>query len=212
MIKKIIIFLGLAFSLNLNAQIYDTSLRETYLQAYGEMTQRAIQISHKVQPYREEMYRLFQKGDFKEAIQLCNNVQSKYVYYVFDNKAIRDMEILAGDCAVKIHAYELAVSYYNTAKQAGEECAEQKLFQVFDIKVRDAREHFKSLNYTEMHNDIMIALSTKWENGESYYYSGVYYEYCGMFGDAKKMFKLAKKKKYMPASDALFALKRKMKK
>ena len=63
-----------------------------------------------------------------------------------------------------------------------------------------------------MHNDIMIALSTRWENGECYYYSGAYYEYCGMFGEAKKMFKLAKKKKYIPASDALLALKRKMKK
>jgi tetratricopeptide (TPR) repeat protein len=210
--KKIIIFLCLAFSLDLNAQTYDTSLMETYLQAYGEMTQRAIQISHTVQPYREEMYRLFQKGEFKEAIQLCNNVQSKYVYYVFDNKAIRDMEVLAGDCAVKIHAYELAVSYYNTAKQAGVECAEQKLFQIFDIKVRDAREHFKSLNYIEMYNDIKVALSTRWENGECYYYSGAYYEYCGMFEEAKKMFKLAKKKKYKPASDALLALKRKINK
>ena len=87
-----------------------------YIRAYGQMTQRAIQIRHAVQPYREMMIQTYRKGCYKEALDICYNANKQYVYYVFDNKGMSDMELLAGECAVKMQNYELAITWYNMAK------------------------------------------------------------------------------------------------
>ena len=64
-----------------NAQsMYDTGMMSAYLNAYGQMTQRAIQISHAVQPYREQQYQLYQQGRYQESINVCQEVMNKYVY------------------------------------------------------------------------------------------------------------------------------------
>ena len=91
-----------------------------YLNAVREMNQRAIQISQTVQPYRERQRQYYREGKYREAVELCYDVRQQYVYYVHDNKAISDMEIVAGDCALMIGAYESAIDWFQTAKGAGE--------------------------------------------------------------------------------------------
>ena len=62
---------------------------------------------------------------------------------------------------------------------------------------------------SKLYEDVTIALKTGWESGECYYYYGVCYENGNNLKDAKRMYKLAKKKKYNPAVDALKSMKKK---
>ena len=183
--------------------------QRAYVSAYGQMTQRAIQISHAVQPYRELQYQKYQQGCYAEAIQICLDVRKKYTYYAFDDRAIRDMLSLAGDCAVNIGAYETAIEFYNLAKSAEESGIDAKLYSVFTKKMRDARESLRTHNYESLWNDVVLAFSTGWESGECYYYCGLCYENKGNYKDAKKMYKVAKKKKYYLAETALKELRKK---
>ena len=179
-----------------------------HLNAVREMNQRAIQISQTVQPYREQQRQYYREGKYREAVELCYDVRQRYVYYVHDNKAISDMEIVAGDCALRIGAYESAVDWYQTAKGAGESGMDSRLSQVFDAAMQKARDAYRNSSYSELWNDVTIALKTGWESGECYYYYGVCYERSHNLKDAKKMYKLAKKKNYSPAVVALQNLKK----
>lgn len=98
--------------------LYDTGLMMTHLNAVREMSQRVAQIRQTVLPYMEQQYQYYREGKYREAIDVCYNVYRQYVYYVYDNRAISDMEVLAGDCAHKIGAYESAIAWYQTAQKA----------------------------------------------------------------------------------------------
>lgn len=188
--------------------LYDTGLMMAHLNAVREMSQRAAQIRQTVQPYRERQYQYFREGKYREAVEICNSVYQKYVYYVYDNRAISDMEMLAGDCALKIGAYESSIAWYQTAQRAEVGGIDSKLSQVFNAVLEDARQSYRNRNYNNLWNDVTIALKTGWESGECYYYYGVCYENSSNLREAKKMYKLAKKKKYAPATIALQELKK----
>ena len=188
--------------------LYDTDAMMMYLNAVREMNQRAIQISQTVQPYRERQRQYYREGKYREAVELCYDVRQQYVYYVHDNKAISDMEIVAGDCALRIGAYESAIDWFQTAKGAGESGMDSRLSQVFNAVMQKARDAYRSNNYSELWNDVTIALKTGWESGECYYYYGMCYERNYNLRDAKKMYKLAKKKNYAPAVADLQNLKK----
>lgn len=218
--KKVIIFVFVVWfssAMNVRAQyvklptidLYDTRLMEASVNAHGQMVERVIQISHTVQPYREQQYKYYREGKYREAIKLCLEVYDQYVHYEFDNKAISDMEALAGDCAVKIGVYEAAIDLYQKAQKAGENGMSSKLSHIFDLKMNDARASYRNSNYSALWNDVTIALKTGWENGECYFYYGVCYEKSNKLADAKKMYKLAKKKNYSSAIVALQELKKK---
>lgn len=189
--------------------LYDTGLMMAHLNAVREMSQRAAQIRQTVQPYREQLYQYYREGKYREAIEVCYNVYQQYVYYVYDNRAISDMEVVAGDCAQKIGAYELAIYWYQAAQSAEVSGMDSRLSQVFNAVMEDAREAYRSNDYNSLWNDITIALKTGWESGECYFYYGVCYERNNNLKEAKKMYKLAKKKKYMRAITALQNLKKK---
>ena len=189
--------------------LYDTNIMAASLNAHKQMHERVIQIMHIVQPYREQQYKYYREGKYREAIELCIEVYNQYVHYAFDNKAISDMEILAGDCAVKLGVYEAAIDLYQIAQKAGEDRAASKLSQIFNLKMNDARLSYKNSNYSVLWNDVTIALKTGWESGECYFYYGVCYEKNNKLTDAKKMYKLARKKNYSPAVIALRELKKK---
>lgn len=189
--------------------LYDTGLMMAHLNAVREMSQRAAQIRQTVQPYREQLYQYYREGKYREAIEVCHNVYQQYVYYVYDNRAISDMEVVAGDCAQKIGAYELAIYWYQAAQSAEVSGMDSRLSQVFNAVMEDAREAYRSNDYNSLWNDITIALKTGWESGECYFYYGVCYERNNNLKEAKKMYKLAKKKKYMRAITALQNLKKK---
>lgn len=60
----------ICLSCTTNAQIFDVNsaqmvldARRSYIETYSQMTQRAIQIMHAVQPYREAMYQNIRKVD-----------------------------------------------------------------------------------------------------------------------------------------------------
>lgn len=186
--------------------LYDTDVMMMPLNAVREMNQRAIQISQTVQPYREQQRQYYREGKYREAVELCYDVRQQYVYYVHDNKAISDMEIVAGDCALRIGAYESAIDWFQTAKGAGESGMDSRLSQVFNAVMQKARDAYKSNNYSDLWNDVTIALKTGWESGECYYYYGVCYERSYNLRDAKN--KLAKKKNYALAVVALKNLKK----
>lgn len=199
-------------------QIFDNEMasevlraRDSYLNAYRQMSLRAAQIRQIVQPYRELQYQYYRDGQYEEAIKVCCEVIDKYIYYKFDNKAISDMESIAGDCAVRIGLYDSAISFYKMAKEADYQGANSKLSQVFNLKMADARASYRDRKYSDLWNDVTTALKTGWESGECYYYYGVCYERNNMLKDAKKMYKLAQKKKYSLATTALRELKKRKK-
>lgn len=195
--------------------LYDTELMNAHLNAVREMSQRAARIRETVQPYRERQYQYYKEGKYREAVEICYDVHRQYVYYVYDNRAISDMEILAGDCALKIGAYESAIDWYQTAQRAEVSGMDYRLSQVFNTVMEDARYSFRKGDYSNLWSYTTIALKTGWESGECYYYQGICYECAGNISDdekyklAKKMYKLAKKKKYTPAISALKNLKKK---
>lgn len=189
--------------------LYDTNLMMAHLNAVRQMSERAAQIRATVQPYRERMYQFYREGKYREALEVCYEVRRNYVYYVHDNKAISDMEIIAGDCATRMRAYEAATDWYQTAKQAGETGMDSRLSNVFELAIGDAREAYRNRNYSSLWDNVSLALKTGWESGECYYYYGVCYEQSNNLREAKKMYKLAKKKKYAPAIIALQELKKK---
>lgn len=214
--RTILLSLFLFITCIMNAQIFDVNSAQmvldsqrAYLNAYGQMTQRAIQIMHAVQPYREAMYQKYKEGAYRDALEICYKTYSQYVYYKFDNRGMSDMELLAGDCAAILKNYELAILWYNNAKEAEEGNANSRLLELFNIKVSDARNSFKKNDMSKLYEDVTIALKTGWESGECYYYYGVCYENGNNLKDAKRMYKLAKKKKYNPAVDALKSMKKK---
>ena len=88
---------------------------------------------------------------------------------------------------------------------------DSKLSNIFNIKMNDARNSFRNRNYSSLWNDVAIALKTGWESGECYYYFGACYENSNNISEAKKMYRLAKKKKYTPATTALKLLKNRKK-
>ena len=189
--------------------LYDTGLMNAAINNAREMAVRVAQIKQSVQPYRERQYQYYSLGYYREAIELCSNVYRQYVCYANDNKAISDMEILAGDCAMKIGAYEIAIDWYQTAKKVNVSGIDSRLSQVFESVMVEARNAYVDCNYDDLWNDVTIALKTGWESGECYFYYGVCYEENCDYANAKKMYKLAKNKKYAPASIALQELKRK---
>ena len=189
--------------------LYDTEVMAASLNAHRQMYERVSQIMHAVQPYRKQQYEYYRDGKYREAIELCLEVYKQYVHYAFDNKAISDMEVLAGDCAVKLCLYEAAIDLYQIAQKAGEDGVPSKLSQIFNLKMNDARTSYRNSNYSALWNDVSIALKTGWENGECYFYYGVCYEKSNKLADAKKMYKLARKKNYSPAVIALQKLKKK---
>lgn len=205
-----------------NAQIFDTNAAQMvidaqseYVRAYGQMTQRAIQISRMVQPQREQMYQKAIEGNYYDAIRILNDVDNKYIYYVFDNRGIRDMLSLGGDCAVNLEAYDLAIILFNRAKEAEEPGMENKLYNVFSKTMINARNSYRKGDYIALWKAVDLALKTGWENGECYYYKGICFENASNLNEgekyklARKMYKLAKKKKYSPAITALKELKKK---
>ena len=187
------------------------------LQHNAAMSQRITNIMHAVQPLREQQYQYYHEGKYLEAVNICVDAISRYVYYIADNSALCDMEILAGDCAFKIGAYEMAIVLYNKAKSVNVSGMDNKLSSIYYIKMNDARNSYRKGDYKSLWNDVDIALKTGWESGECYYYKGVCFENAGNYSNrdriryAKNMYKLAKKKKYAPASAALKALKNKKK-
>lgn len=195
--------------------LYDTDLMMAHLNAVREMNQRAIQIRYMVQPYREQQYQCYRDGKYREAIEICNKVYQQFVFYVHDNKGIYDMEIIAGDCAQKLEFYDYAISWYQTVKRAGIDGMDPKLSQVFNEVMEKAREAYRNNDFKALWSNVTIALETGWESGECYFYKGVCYENAGNINEkdkityAKKMYKLAKKKKYTPAITALQNLKKK---
>ena len=88
-----ILILFCFFPLPFYAQIFDSNSAQSvlnaqsaYVQAYGQMTQRAIQIMHTVQPYREAMYQKARNGEYENALRILIDVEERYIYYVFDNR------------------------------------------------------------------------------------------------------------------------------
>lgn len=187
--------------------IYDSGMMNTYLNAVREMAMRISQIRQTVQPYREQQLRYYQEGKYHDAIELCNRVYKQYVYYVKDNRAIYDMEVLAGDCALEIGEYESAIGWYRIVQNAEVEGIGSRLSQVFDAVMDEARDAYRNRYYSSLWNYLTIAQKTGWESGELYFYYGVCYENSNDFVSAKKMYKLAKKKNYLPAITALQELK-----
>lgn len=188
--------------------IYDTGLMNAHLNAVREMSQRAARIRETVQPYRERQYQCYREGKYREAVEICYDVHRQYVYYVYDNRAISDMEILAGDCARKIGAYESAIDWYQTVQRAEVGGMDSRLSEVFDVVMDDARNAYRVNDYNTLWNKVTIALKTGRESGECFYYYGVCYERNNDFINAKKMYKLSKKKKYTLAITALKQLKK----
>lgn len=189
--------------------LYDTDAMMMQLNTVREMSMRAARIRECVQPYREKQYQYYREGKYKEAVQLCHDVYRQYVYYAYDNRAISDMEILAGDCALRIGAYDSAIDWYQTVQRAEVGGMDAKLSHVFNAVMEVARNAYRSNNYNSLWNFVTIALKTGWESGECYYYYGVCYEKANNLKEAKKMYKKAKKKKYGPAATALQELKKK---
>lgn len=188
--------------------LYDIGLMNSYLNSVREMSQRAAEIKQTVQPYRERQYQYFKEGKYREAEELCYDVFKQYVYYVHDNKAIWDMELLAGDCALKIGEYESAIFWYKKVQKAEVDGMESRLSQVFDAVMSEARNAYNFSNYNNLWIYVSIAQETGMESGECYYYSGVCYENKYDYKNAKKMYKLAKRKHYTPAILALQELKK----
>lgn len=187
--------------------LYDTGSMNMALRHMSAMSERINNISYSVQPQRELQYQKYREGKYADAITICIEVINRYVYYVVDHQAISDMEQLAGDCAIKLEEYELAISFYQSLKNAKIDGMDYKLSNIFNIKINDARNSFRSRNYNALWNDVTIALKTGWESGECYYYYGACYENYSNIKEAKKMYKLAKKKNYTPATTALKSLK-----
>ncbi len=189
--------------------LYDTDMMGAAINAARQMSQRVIQIKQAVQPFREQQYQYYKAGKYKEAIDVCNKVVNQFIYYANDHKAIKDMETLAGDCSLQLRDFESAIDWYQKARNAGDEYTSSKLLQVFNLKMNDARESNKKGNYYALWKDVTVAMSTGWENGECYYYYGACAEKSGDLKEAKKMYKIAKKKSYSPAIMALRELKKK---
>lgn len=188
--------------------LYDIGSMDTYVNTVREMNQRVVQIMKKVKPDRELQYKYYREGKYREAVELCYDVYRQYVYYVYDNRAISDMEVLAGDCALKIGAYESAIDWYLTAQRAEVNGMDSRLGQVFYAVMADAKSAYESNDYNTLWKHITIASKTGWESGEIYYYYGACYEKFNDLRNAKKMYKLAKKKNYIPAITALQKLKK----
>lgn len=213
-LMKRIIFLTLlllGFANVKGQSIYDTGLMQAYVKAYGEMSMRAAEIRSMVQPYREQQRKLYENGSYEEAIDICLEVFDKYIYYRFDNNAIWDMEIMAGDAAIKIQNYEQAVELYQLASVAKSADVPSKMLSLFYILVGKAREYCQQGDIPQIETVLTVATKTGYVSGEYYYYWGRYYEYYNDFKNAKKMYKLARRKKYVPAKSALAALKNKQK-
>lgn len=191
--------------------IYDTSMMQKYVKAYGQMTQRAIEIMHAVQPYREKQYELYRNGRYQDVIDICLDVRKNYTYYAFDDKAISDMECLAGDAAIKLRQYEMALSLYQIAVSAEDSNANRKMFGLFNTLVNEAAENAKANNYYNMWQVLALASRTGYENGKYFYYLGEYYEHTSDISSAKKYYKKAKKKDFPLADSALRRLKSKKK-
>ena len=195
-----------------NAQsMYDTGMMSAYLNAYGQMTQRAIQISHAVQPYREQQYQLYQQGRYQESINVCQEVMNKYVYYVFDNRGIRDMEVLAGDAAARISNYGHAIYWYKTAIEAKDQDAPYRLSILFNDLVHKAEISYYNGEISKVKDFLSYAAQTGHENGDYYYYWGVYYENIGRYDLAKSYMKKAKRFKHPDSADAIKRIKEKQK-
>lgn len=214
--RMLFIFMLVFVPVSFKAQIFDPyaassalQAQRDYVNAYGQMAQRARQIMYSVQPLRQSMYEKYQDKQYREAINICYNTYKQYVYYKFDNKAISDMELLAGNCAVELQDYETAIQWYSIAQEAGEREASSKLSGIFYKKMRDARRSYDDSNYYQLSKDVSLALKTGWESGECYFYKGKCFEVVGNFKEAKKMYKLAKKKGYSYATTALKELKKK---
>lgn len=191
--------------------LYDTGTMNMALRHSAAMAERVRNISYTIQPQRELQYQKYREGKYADAIKICIEVLNRYVYYVVDHQATSDMEQLAADCAIKIKEYELAISFYQSLKDAKIDGMDSKLSNIFNIKMNDARNSFRNRNYSSLWNDVAIALKTGWESGECYYYYGACYENSNNISEAKKMYRLAKKKKYTPAATALKSLKNRKK-
>ena len=197
--------------------LYDTELMNMSLRARAQMYERIRNIMYSVQPQRQLQIVKYKNGKYDDAINICIDVYNQYVRYELDNKAICDMEALAGDCAVKLKKYELAIALYEKARNAGIDNINSKLASIFYTKMDDARKSYNNSDYRSLWNDVSIALKTGWESGECFFYQGVCYENAGNMSDrdkydqAKKMYKQAKKKGYTPAAQALQSLKNKKK-
>lgn len=191
--------------------LYDSDVMNASIKAAKERYQRRNQISEAVQPFRERQIQYYREGRYRAAVDLCNNVYRQYVYFVYENKAISDMEILAGDCALKIRSYEEAIEWYRRAYGEDEKGMNYKLSNVFNVVIDDARNAYKSSNFPRLWDIVSIAQKTGKKSGECYYYYGVCYEKSNNYRDAKKMYKRAKNLKYAPAISALEELKKKIK-
>lgn len=189
--------------------IYDTDMMSAYVNAYGQMTQRAIEIRHAVQPYREKQYELYRAGRYQDVIDICLDVRKNYTYYAFDDKAISDMECLAGDAAVELRKYELALSLYQIAVSAEDSNASGKMVRLFYTLVDEAEKYARANSFYNMGQVLSIASRTGYENGEYFYCWGEYYEHSSDLSSAKKYYKKAKRKGYSLADTALRRLKSK---
>lgn len=211
MMKRVLFFTLIAFyALTTKGQgIYDTDMMSAYVNAYGQMTRRAIEIRHAVQPYREKQYELFSDGKYQEVIDICLDVRENYTYYAFDDKAISDMECLAGDAAVELRKYELALSLYQIAVKAEDSYANGKMVKLFYTLVKEASESAKNGSYYNMGQFLSLASRTGYESGEYFYYWGEYYENTSNLLLAKKFYKKAKRKGYSLADASLRRIKSK---
>lgn len=191
--------------------IYDNNSMQTYLNAYGQMTQRAIQIMHQVQPYREKQYQLYQNGQYEESIRVCQEAIRQYVYYVFDNKGVRDMELLAGDAAKLLNNYSLAISFYTTAYNAGESQAGGHLYSLCVELINISEMSLYNNDLSSANQMLNLVSSTGFTSGKFFYCWGEYFEKQGNYKVAKDYYKKAKKNDYALAGQALDNIKLKIK-
>lgn len=198
----ILLFLLPHISVCYGQGIIDDGILNSYVNAYGQMTQRAIEIMHAVQPYRERQYELYKKGYYDESIKVCVEVINKYVKYVFENKGISDMECLAGDAAVKIKEYEVALTFYQMALSSEDRQADYKLSTLFSTLMMEAHNNLNSGYFNLMQNNLSIASKTGYESGEYYYYWGKYYEHFSNYKVAQNYYRKAKRKGYASYAEA----------
>ena len=121
------------------------------------------------------------------------------------------MEVLAGDAAARISNYGHAIYWYKTAIEAKDQDAPYRLSILFNDLVHKAEISYYNGEISKVKDFLSYAAQTGHENGDYYYYWGVYYENIGRYDLAKSYMKKAKRFKHPDSADAIKRIKEKQK-
>lgn len=174
--------------------LYDTGMMNMYLSAAREAAAIDNQMAERMQPIIQDAFNKYNRGEFWNCINTVTSLFNSVTFYKRQYWLYSPLYYIRGLSYMAVGQEDNGIANLVAAKDANNSNAASALQSYFSQYCNSAYQELNARRYYNCLQQVSKALNTTYYNYSIYEIAGAASEGLNSFNDAKKYYKLAKKK------------------